>query len=236
MIISFCFTIKIINSIENLEKYQTMIYKAVECAKIHHKVIFYTDIQTLPYLNLSDVDIKLVDTNGFYFVDDFKVYLLSIISDNEILIDTDLFLFRELKLENGYDAYFDFMDDSKKIWYTEYLKWFINNGIREIIPTFGMYDISVPNIGILKITNKELQKEYIELYHIVSEWVLTKDSNITKGVSIILGQYLLGLMLDKYNVWYCYNKKNHYVHLSGPSKFKKNILDTIYPTKTKKLL
>lgn len=235
MIISFCFTIKIINSMDNLERYQTMISKAVNCAKEHHKVNFYTDTETLPYLNLSGVEIKLIDTNDFYFVDDFKVHLLSVISDSEVLVDTDLFLFRELKLEDGMDMYADFMDNSKQIWYTDYLKWFSDNGINEILSDFGN-NISVPNIGILKIQNDKLKSEYIETYYKVREWVLQMDNKITKGVSIILGQYLLGMIIKNYKVGYCYNSKNHYVHLSGPSKFKKTILDTIVPIKIKKLL
>jgi hypothetical protein len=213
-----------------------MISKAVNCAKEHHKVNFYTDTETLPHLNINDVQIKLIDTNDFYFVDDFKVHLLSIISDEEVLVDTDLFLFRELKLEDGVDMYADFMDSSKQKWYTEYLNWFIDNGVKELIPEFGDTIINVPNIGILKIQNIQLKEEYIELYYKTKEWVLSKDTRITKGVSIILGQYLLGLLIKKYKIAYCYNSKNHYVHLSGPSKFKKNILDTITPTKIKKLL
>jgi len=235
MTISFCFTIKIINSIDNLKRYQTMISKAVECAKEHHKVKFYTDVETLPYIPIDGIELQFVDTNSFYFVDDFKLHLLSIISDDEILIDTDLFLFRELKLENDYDAYFDFMDSSKQKWYTEYLEWFINNGITELIPEFGE-TINVPNIGVLKINNLELKTEYINLYFKIRQWVLSKDNTIHKGISIILGQYLLGLLIKKYKISYCYNSKNHYVHLSGPSKFKKNILDTINPIKIKKLL
>lgn len=235
MIISFCFTIKIINSMDNLERYQTMISKAVNCAKEHHRVNFYTDTETLPYLDIEGVDIKLVDTTGFYFVDDFKVRLLDIISDDEVLVDTDLFLFRELKLDAGMDVYVDFKDSSKQIWYTEYLNWFIDNGIKELIPEFGD-NINVPNIGILKIKNEKLKNAYKELYYKIREWVLSKDNTITKGVSIILGQYLLGLVTRDYNIGYSYNSKNHYVHLSGPSKFKKNILDTINPTKIKKLL
>jgi hypothetical protein len=236
MIISFCFTIKIINSIDNLKRYQTMISKAVNCAKEHHIVKFYTDENTLPYLNIEGVEVKLIDTSDFYFVDDFKVYLLSVISEDEILVDTDLFLFRELKLEDGMDIYADFMDNSKQKWYTEYLQWFIDNGVNELIPEFYNITINVPNIGILKIQNTQLKEEYVELYYKIRKWVLSKDNRITKGVSIILGQYLLGLLIKKYKIGYCYNSKNHYVHLSGPSKFKKNILDTITPTKIKKLL
>lgn len=236
MIVSFCFTIKIINSMDNLERYQTMISKAVNCAKVHHNVIFYTDIETLPYLDISGVDIKLIDTNEFYFVDDFKIHLLSIISDEEVLVDTDLFLFKELKLEDAKDVCVDFMDSSKQKWYTEYLNWFIDNGINELIPEFGNDIINVPNIGILKIQNSQLKKEYREMYYKIRDWVLSKDSKITKGISIILGQYLLGLLVQTYNVGYCYSSKNHYVHLSGPSKFKSNILNNIQPNRTNKLL
>ena len=238
MIVSFCFTIKIINSMDDLEIYQKMISKSIECAKIYHKVKLYTDAETLKYLEINNIEIELIDTSNFYFVDDFKVHLLSIISDDEILIDTDLFLFRELKIEKGFDAYFDFMDNSKKFWYTEYLKWFIDNGIREMIPTFGMQDISVPNIGIIKIDNKELKKEYIELYNKIKKWVLSIDSNITRGVSIILGQYLLALLLcdKKYKVSYCYRKNNHYSHLSGPLKFEPNVVSNIKPNKYNKII
>ena len=236
MIISFCFTIKIINSMDNLERYQTMISKAVSCAQEHHKVNFYTDNETIPYLNIEGVDIKLINTNDFYFVDDFKVHLLSIISDKEVLVDTDLFLFRELKLEDTADLCADFMDNSNQKWYEEYLNWFINNGIKELIPQFGNNIINVPNIGILKIQNIKLKQEYIELYYKVRHWVLSKDIKITRGVSIILGQYLLATLLTKYRVSYCYNPKNHYVHLSGASKFKSNILNNIQPNRANKLI
>lgn len=238
MIISFCFTIKIINSMENLERYQKMISKSVECAKKHHKVKFYTDEKTLPYLDINDVEIILIDTSNFYFVDDFKIHLLSIISDNEVLVDTDLFLFIELKLEKEKDIYVDFRDNSSKYWYTEYLKWFINNDIEKILPDFYKKDLQIPNIGILKIDNIQLKKEYIELYYKIREWVLSKDKNVDTGVSIILGQYLLGLIIQnkKYKVSYCFNDYNYYCHLSGPIKFEKDIVEKTLLKPNKKLL
>lgn len=223
---------------DNLEKYQTMISKSIECAKIHHKVKFYTDVETLSYLKINDVEIELIDTDDFYFVDDFKLHLLSIISNSEILIDTDLFLFSKLNFSIESDICVDFKDNNKKYWYTEYIQWFIDNGIRELIPQFGLNNISVPNIGILKINNIELRNEYIDLYNKIRKWVLLIDSNVTRGVSIILGQYLLGLLINdkKYSVSYCYNKNNHYSHLSGPIKFEDNVLSNISPQKNKKLI
>jgi hypothetical protein len=231
MTISFCFTLKLNNSIDYLGIYQIMISKALECAKLYHKVIFYTDSETIPHLNISVDDIRLIDTTNFYFLDDFKIHLLSIISDDEVLVDTDLFLFRKLKLEEGFDIYTDWEDSSKNEWYSNHLNWFLDNGINTIIPEFGNKIISTPNIGILKIVNNELKKEYISLYYKIRDWALCKNNTITKGLSVILGQYLLGLLIENYKVGYCSSMKNNYIHLSGPKKFEKNILNTIIPKK-----
>jgi len=238
MIISFCFTIKLMSDPSKLENYRDMICKSVDCAKQHHSIKFYTDEKTLPFLKDIDVDKVIVNTEGFYFVDDFKVHLLSIIGEEEVLVDTDLFLFSPLKLEDGHDIYVDFRDESSKYWYKESLNYFIENGIMEIIPNFIQPIVYVPNIGILKIKNKILQKEYINIYYKVKEWVLTKDKHVTKGISIILGQYLLGLILqnEEYSPYYCYNSKNSYLHFSGPKKFREGILSNIRPIKRQNLV
>ncbi len=178
----------------------------------------------------------MVNTDNFYFVDDFKVYLLDIVEDDEVILDTDLFLFSPLYLEGGCDLYVDFKDHSGKDWYIEYLDWFIGNGITELIPNFNNEVIPVPNIGILKFKNKELQKKYTETYYIIKKWVLSKDKNIDRGISIILGQYLLALLMSNYKVKYCHKNKNHYIHLSGPQKFEKNVIDNIMPNKLIKII
>ena len=238
MIISFCFTIKILNNKLDLNSYIKLIHTSIEYAKQHHIVKFYTDIETLSHLSISNVEVVLIDTSDFYFVDDFKIHLLSIISDDEVLIDTDLFLFETLKLEDNKDIYVDFRDNSKKYWYEEYIKWFLDNGIDELIPNFYTKDIVVPNIGILKIPNIKLKKEYIKLYYKIRKWAISKNINIDKGISIILGQYLLALLIDnkKYSISYCHKKNNHYIHLSGPLKFESNILDNIISIKNKKII
>jgi hypothetical protein len=226
------------SDINNMDKYMKMIVKSLECAKEHHKVKFYTDKETLPHLTDIDIDKTIIDTEGFYFVDDFKVHLLSVIEDDEVLIDTDLFLFSPIKLEKGYDIYLDFKDESTKSWYKGYIDYFINRGVTDIVPNFIQPHVFVPNIGILKINNEDLKKEYIDIYKKVREWLLLTDDNINKGTSIILGQYLLGLTLqnNKYSSYYCYNGKNHYLHFSGPKKFREGILDYINPIKIKRLI
>jgi hypothetical protein len=213
-----------------------MIKKAIECAKQYHKVKFYTDKETINLIPLKDVEVHLVDTDNFYFVDDFKVYLLDIIEDNEVIVDTDLFLFAPLNLEGEYDLYVDFKDNSSKYWYTECLDWFIDNGIKELFPNFNDEIIPVPNIGVLKFKNKELRKKYTEAYYTLRKWVLFKDKDVGRGVSIILGQYLLGMLMAGYSIKYCYKNKNNYAHLSGPVKFEKNVLSSMVPSKIARII
>lgn len=236
MVLCFCFTVRILNNKSYLNTYVEMIEKAIECAKQHHKVKFYTDKETSKLISATGIETHIVDTTDFYFVDDFKVYLLDIIEDNEVIVDTDLFLFAPLNLEGEYDLYVDFKDNSSKSWYTEYLDWFTSNGVRELFPDFNDEVITVPNIGVLKFKNKKLQKSYTEMYSMLRSWVLSKDRSIDKGVSIILGQYLLGILMSGYNVKYCYKNKNNYAHLSGPIKFEKNMISNIIPSKTAKII
>lgn len=237
MIISFCFTIKILNTESELDRYIELIDKAIMCAKEHHKVRFYTDSETIKYISQNDIEIKYVDTYEFYFIDDFKIYLLDKLEQDEILIDVDLFLFAPLKINNMADLNVDFKDDTtNKEWYTKYLNWCVENGIKKILPTFDEKIKFVPNIGILKIKNKQLLNDYQNLYYKVRRWILSKDDKINKQISIILGQYLLGILMCDYIVEYCYTNKNHYVHLSGMTKFEKNIIKDIKPISNKKLI
>ena len=50
MVISFCFTIKILNKKSDLNLYVQMIEKSIECAKQYHKVKFYTDEETIKHI------------------------------------------------------------------------------------------------------------------------------------------------------------------------------------------
>ncbi len=236
MSVCFCFTVKILDSQNHLSTYIEMIKRAIECAKQYHEVKFYTDEETSRLIPVTGIETYIVDTSSFYFVDDFKVSLLDIIKDDEVIIDTDLFLFAPLNLEGEYDLYVDFKDTSSKYWYTKYLNWFISNGVRELFPNFNNEIITVPNIGLLKFKNKELQKSYIEMYSILRNWTLSKDRNVDRGVSIILGQYLLGMLMAGYNIKYCYKNKNNYAHLSGPVKFEKNVLSSMVPSKVVKII
>jgi len=231
--IAFSFTTKLLTDNSNAKTYLELLTKSIKFAKRYHSVRLYTDDVTLPMVNDIDVDIVLVDTTGFWFIDDFKLHLLSHISDYEILVDVDLFLYNPLHLNGGYDIWVDFKDNSSNEWYRNYIKYCVDNGIIKILPDFVQFSMSIPNIGILKINNPDLKKDYIELYNRIRDWLLSLDSKPNIELSIILGQYLLGLLLKdgKYKISYCHRNKNNYIHLSGPVKFKKGILDGIEYTK-----
>jgi hypothetical protein len=232
-VISFSFTTKLLIDTSNTKTYLELLNKSIKFAKRYHKVKLYTDDVTLPIVSNIDVDIVLVDTTGFRFIDDFKVYLLSHISDDEVLVDVDLFLYKPLYLKDGCDIWVDFKDNSSNEWYRDYVKYCVDNGICNILPDFIQSSMSIPNIGILKIDNPNLKLDYIHSYNKIRDWFFTLDDTPDIGLSIILGQYLLGLLLKdgKYKVSYCYRNSNDYIHLSGPVKFKEGILNTIEDTK-----
>jgi len=232
-VISFSFTTKLLIDTSNTKTYLELLNKSIKFAKRYHKVKLYTDDVTLPIVSNIDVDIVLVDTTGFRFIDDFKVYLLSHISDDEVLVDVDLFLYKPLYLKDGWDIWVDFKDNSSNGWYKDYVKYCVDNGICNILPDFIQSSMSIPNIGILKIDNPYLKLDYIHSYNKIRDWLFTLDDEPDIGLSIILGQYLLGLLLKdgKYKVSYCHRNGNDYIHLSGPVKFKEGILNTIEDTK-----
>jgi hypothetical protein len=212
-----------------LDFYMKMLYKSIYAAKEHHKVILYTDELTLPHLHHINVEKRIVDTTEFYFMDDFKIYLLDNISDEEVLVDTDLFLWNPLSMPDGYDLYVDHRENARKWWYTDHYQYFIDGGITNIVPTFNKEVIHAPNIGIFKFKNEELKRSYIELYNVVRKWALDKPVRYP-GASVILGQYLLGILLTDKKYKVCYLNKvdsNYYTHYAGKTKFKKNEIDNI---------
>ena len=79
--------------------------------------------------------------------------------------------------------------------------------------------------AFLKINNKKLLKEYIELYEYYSKDIIDKKDEKLSDYSMILGQYLLGMLLFEGNYSYLYmrgvNKGSKYSHLAGPNKYEK---------------
>lgn len=241
MVICLCFTKKVLSDLSKLDLYKEMLSKSVEFAKKFYQVILYTDSETLPDLETIQVEKRLVDSSDFYFIDDFKVHLLDkVLCENSTLIDVDLFLFKPLNFQEGFDLYADYKEKSTEEWYTQYIDILLENGVKEILPNFGSKTYFPPNIGIIKFTNVEYKREYIDTYTLLKNWIVNKGLKLDRGASMVLGQYTLALLNvdNKYRIYYCRNQNtnNNFLHLSGPIKFEKDALKKYLPTSTYKLI
>mgnify|MGYP000870678580 CR=1 FL=1 len=172
-ILILCFTKKVLSDLSKLDLYKEMLSKSVEFAKKFYQVILYTDSETLPDLETIQVEKRLVDSSDFYFIDDFKVYLLDkVLCENSTLIDVDLFLFKPLNFQEGFDLYADYKEKSTEEWYTQYIDILLENGVRELLPDFGSKIYFPPNIGIIKFTNLEYKRKYIDTYNLLKNWIV----------------------------------------------------------------
>ena len=241
MVICLCFTKKVLSNLDNLGLYKEMLSRSVEFAKKFYKVILYTDNETLPDLKEIKVEKRLIDSSDFYFIDDFKVDLLEkVLCEDSVLIDVDLFLFKPLNFKEGFDLYVDYKEKSTEEWYTRYINILLENGVRDIIPEFGNRTYFPPNIGIIKFTNLEYKEQYIKLYNKLKAWIKSKNLNLDRGASMVLGQYTLALLNsdNRYRIYYSRNQNtgNNFLHLSGPIKFEKDALKKYLPDTKSKLI
>ena len=242
--IVFSFIKKLSMDETNLIAYKNIIPKSVELAKLNHKkVLFYTDLETSIWLSDVDVEKVIIDSSNFTYQDDMKLYLISILGENHVLVDVDLFLTKPLIIDDSYDLCVDYFDNANKkvynLFYKEHLDKLIEGGIQKIIPDFGNDIVSIPNIGILYVKNSDMKADYIKMYNFIKKWII--DNGLYEDVgprgSLITGQYCLGYINkdNKYSVHYCkYNTKNHYTHLVGKDiKFNLDVLlNNILPSLT----
>jgi hypothetical protein len=233
--IVFSFIKKLSSDETHLTAYKHIILKSVELAKLNHKnVLFYTDLETSKWLEELDVEKIIIDSSNFTYQDDMKLYLISILGQNHILVDVDLFLTKPLIIDNSYDLYVDYFDNANKkvydLFYKEHLDKLIEGGIQKIIPDFGTDTVSIPNIGILYVKNSDMKADYIKMYSFIKQWIIDNGlyEDVGPAASLIVGQYCLGYInkSNRYSVYYCkYNTKNHYTHLVGRDiKFNLDIL------------
>lgn len=182
----------------------------------------FTDSSTADDIKLFSNYIYTVNTDEFKFLDDFKISLLPKLQSNEILIDPDVLIYKELKVNLDADLIFDYKDAVRQKWYLD--------GIVNLKGTLLYDKINsienlpfVPNIGFLKINNNQLLEDYTALYYKYRKDILDKHIRNYRGLSIMLGQYLLGILLYEGNYSYISNRKNNsgevYVHLGGQQKY-----------------
>jgi len=234
----YCFTKKL--SL-NESDFNTVLYslnKSIEMSSKFHKIKIMTDNETLEYIKNIDVDYEIFEFDNFRFLDDIKIKVLPHIKNDEVLIDPDVFLFEELKIDKLCDLFAERPESINDKWYVEDYesskKFEFSNYIK-----FESLNGDIVNIGILKFFNKQLERKYIENYNKIKSIALSEIDNLEPfpKYSILLGQLLLQNIIDdnSYNVIYAKNN-NEYYHLAGRQKYKNGYLKKLFNKNNKTIL
>ena len=220
----YCFSKKL--SV-NDEQYKVNLELFSESTKLlaryfNFKII--TDTYTVKDLENFTKNIEIVDTDKFFFIDDFKIKILQNLKSNEILIDPDIIVKRRPKYELTADIIFDYEDSPLEEWYLEDIEKIKNTEFYSKLKSIKNIPF-IPNIGFLKINNSELLTDYINSYNYYKRELLEKVKFSFPKFSILLGQYLLGILLHEGNYSYYSFRTNNtgsiYIHLGGPQKYAK---------------
>mgnify|MGYP001595849488 CR=1 FL=1 len=220
----YCFTKLLASNDEHYNISLEVLNKSVNFLSGKYPYKIFTDSITADDIKSFSQYIYTVDTSEFKFLDDFKISLLPKLQDNEVLIDPDVLIYKELKVNLDADLIFDYKDKVYQKWYSDGIANLKGTLIYDKINSIDKLPF-IPNIGFLKINNKRLLQDYTDLYYQYREDILDKHTDNYRGFSIILGQYLLGILLYEGNYSYISNRENNsgevYVHLGGPQKYEK---------------
>ena len=223
----YCLSKKLAKTEDGWKTTLELFKKSVEMSSRFHKVKLYTDLETKDDIDF-DIDTEILEVEDISFLDNYKIQVLPLLKDNEILIDPDLFIKKELVIDSSKDLVVDRPDSSNNKWYDIEFDMAKEYKFSELIKF--KKNVIIPNIGILKFFNKELQKKYIDNYNKIKSFTLDESLPPFPRFSILLGQVSLENILsrDTYNIEYCSRKKqNDYIHLAGEEKFSENVLDNL---------
>ena len=201
--------------------------KSVEVNGKFHKLKLYTDEYTKKELDL-DIETKILEVEDLSFLDNYKIQILPLLEKNEILIDPDVFLLKELTINEDCDIIVDREDSSNNKWYDIEFSMASDYKFSKLMKF--KKNVVIPNIGVLKFFNEKLQQKYIDSYNKIK--TIAKEENLPPfpRFSILLGQVNLENIIsqDTYSVEYCArNKNNEYLHIAGDEKFLEDSLNKV---------
>ena len=219
----YCFSKNLAVNEEQYAISLTLLKQSIKLVSKHSNYRLVTDDSTYKDLKNLSNDITMIDSSDFKFLDDFKISLLKDLKFNEMLVDPDILMFKKPMVDSNTDLIFDYKDSPRKYWYEEDIRAVEGMLLYDKIKSVKKLPF-VPNIGFLKINNKKLLTDYIEQYSYYRKDILNKFDNTFLSFSILLGQYLLGMLLYEGNYSYLsirsVNTPDVYEHLGGPQKFK----------------
>lgn len=220
----YCFSKKLAANEEQYAINLLLLNESIGYLKGLYDYRIITDSDTINDLKHLSTNIEFIDTSKFIFLEDLKVKCISLLKENEIIVDPDLFIFQKLEYNSDFDLIFEHKDSPKKPWYTDYLEKLKGTLLYDKIILTGKLPF-VPNIGFFKITNDKLLSLFVEEYYRYREDIINKLSGNLNQYNLLLGQYLLGIILYEGNFSYLNlrstNSAEVYTHMAGPDKYRK---------------
>jgi hypothetical protein len=221
-VLSYCFSKELSHNDIHFELMLEFLKKSIEFNRRFHTTKIYTDNITYQFIKNINIEIIILNYTKFRFLDDIKIQTLPILTENEILIDIDIFLYKNLTIDTNCDLILEHRDSISSNWYvTDYMD--------SALFKFSKYmhlnskSGSVGNIGVIKFFNKSFLGKYIEKYNRITNIAKEESDKLPPfpNFSILFGQLLLQNLIDEMDYKICYtaeNKNNKYIHLDGPRK------------------
>ena len=219
----YCFSKQVSVTEEQYAIILEVLNESVNLLKRFFSYRIVTDDLTYEDLKNLSPNIEIVNSENFVFLDDFKIELIKGLKENEILIDPDILMKKRAKYSLDADLVFEHKEEVTD-WYGKVIEEIKGTLLYDRIKNHQKLTF-VPNIGILKINHPNLLSDYIETYYLYRKDLLSKFKTNQSIYSNLLGQYLLGILLQEGNYSYFYlrsvNTPKVYIHLAGPQKYKK---------------
>lgn len=219
----YAFSKKLATTDKRFEQSLEIFKQSIEYNKRFHKLKIYSDKETFEYIYQFGIEIELIDFEDFIFLDDIKIKVLPKLTDNEVLIDPDVFLFSNLKLPTTYDVILDRPVNINVYWLQEQIESSKEYEFSKLINFKPKKDLT-GNIGVIKFFNKNLQELYIDFYSKVRDIAKKEKDKLPPfpSYSILLGEVGLKTVIDDTNSSFFFASEissNKYDHVAGPRKF-----------------
>ncbi len=220
----YCFSKKLANNEEQYAINLQLLEKSITHLKGLYRYRIITDELTHKDVEHLSTDIQFIDTSDFIFLEDMKAKCISLLGQDETIIDPDLFIFKSLDYVDNFDLIFEHKDSPTKSWYTDNISNLKGTLLYDRVKNTGSIPF-VPNIGFFKINNNKLLHTFTKTYYKYREDLLLNNITDPNRFNLLLGQYLLGIILYEGNFSYLNlrstNPVENYTHLAGPDKYRK---------------
>lgn len=204
------------------EQIHQLYYKSIECGSKFYKTCVYTTVYGYEiFKGIVDEIVIVPESFKYTFLADLKFYVIEKERSPFILIDGDLFIESELKIDTDCDfgVEYEITTDVPRQ-YLIYNKYFVNEGIKSVLPYWENKHPSY-NLGLIYVNNQTHLNELCKDYAKVKDFFNTKinPKYDLDQPSVTGAQYFFYLFCNHHKLKVDFFKqKNNYVHLEYDKK------------------